>query len=862
MTKQRVYEVARELGLPNRAIVERIEALGIEVRNHMTALEPADVERVKRALKGAGTTQEKVVEERIRPTVVRRRAVVKREPVAEEPPTETPAAAAAAAPAPVVEATPAAVAAQKPAAAPAEAPEPEVKVAEPAVTAPEPAAEAPAPVAEASPAPAAKPDAKAEPEDVPPSALVQPAQTPEDPMTAQPASVRLAHGNLPPGVVARGKTQVQGTSHLSDSVRQRIVSEHAARRADLPRRRELGRAALGPMGRPQARPGKRRALPGRKGKQTEITTPSAQKRLIRIEDNVQLQTLAQRLSAKSTEVLMKLMQMGMTGVHINSTLDADTAQLLASEFGYEVENVAVSEEELVTQARGEFDDREEDRVTRAPIITVMGHVDHGKTSLLDYIRKADVVRGEAGGITQHIGSYRVETASGPIVFLDTPGHEAFTSLRARGAQATDIVILVVAADDGVMPQTKEAIAHAKSASVPILVALNKCDKPDARPDQIKQELSGEGLQPEEWGGETMFFEVSAATGANIDKLLEGVALQAEVLELTANPAIPAAGVVLEAYLDRGRGPVANVLVRNGTLNTGDAIVVGSTWGRVRAMTNDRNKTIKTAGPATPIEVLGLSDLPMAGDPLYVVTDAKRAQEIGDERRRAAPQTSGAPALSLDALQQMMQAGEVQELKVVLKADVHGSLEALQKSLTELTTSKVKVNVIHSGVGGITENDVMLASASNALIVGFNVRPAGQAASTAKSESIEIRMYTVIYEAIGDVKAAMAGLLDPEYVEEDIGRAQVREIFSIPKLGAIAGCLVDNGKVLRNGKARLVRDSIVLWTGNVGSLRRFKDDVKEVANGYECGIRLEGYTDLKPGDVIEAFQLKEVAPSLD
>ncbi len=930
MSKQRVYEVARELGLPNRELVERISALGIEVRNHMTALEPSDVERVKRALRDKEAPSQ-VVEERIRPTVVRRRAVTKAaeapEPVA-APVATAPATGGAgrgtpdggpqarsvprddasadvrresaasdprssgmtdrqavdigrSAAAAVNAAATNGVAAGAPRSlenagsgpksstspepvASVEAGESAARRAEaPGGAAPEGASARAAAAAEsgessstrsagtaAAAEPSASTPAKAEP------------QVPDYGSSPPPASVRFAHGNLPPGVVSRGKTTVQGTAAISDSARQRIVSEHAARRADLPRRRELGRAALGPAGRPQVgRPGKRRALPGRKGKQTELTTPSAQKRLIRIEDQVQLQTLAQRIGVKATEVLMKLMQLGMTGVHINSTLDADTAQVLASEFGYEVENVAVSDEDLVTQARGDFDDLEADRVVRAPVVTVMGHVDHGKTSLLDHIRKANVASGEAGGITQHIGAYRVQTKSGPVVFLDTPGHEAFTSLRARGAQVTDTVILVVAADDGIMPQTREAIAHSKAAGVPIIVAINKCDKPGANPEQIKRELSGEGLQPEEWGGDTQCFEVSALTGQNVDALLAGVALQSEMLELRANPGVPGEGVVLEAYLDRGRGPVANVLVRNGTLRTGDIVVAGAAYGRIRAMTNDLGKTIKEAAPATPIEVLGLSDLPGAGDSLYVVTDQKRAQEIAEEKRRYIQQASAVPTIGLDAVYQMMQAGQIQELKVVLKADVHGSLEALQKSLADAGTDKVKVQVIHSGVGGITENDIMLASASKALVIGFNVRPAGQAASTAKQEGVETRLYTIIYEAIDDVKQAMAGLLAPNIIKTDIGRAQVREVFVIPKIGAIAGCYLDQGKITRHSKARLVRDAIVVWEGAIGSLRRFKEDIKEVTLGFECGIRLEGYSDVKPGDVIEAYEETEVAATL-
>ncbi|MGB7475805.1 MAG: translation initiation factor IF-2, partial [Polyangiales bacterium] len=653
---------------------------------------------------------------------------------------------------------------------------------------------------------------------------------------------------------------------LSEGARRRIVAEHAAQREQhAPRRREIrGRSSIGPTGRPQGRPGKKRLQPGKKPKQTEITVPGAQKRVIRIEDNVQLQTLAQRMSLKATEVLMKLMELGVSGVHINSTLDADTAAVLAGEFNYEVENVAMSEDQIVGDARGEFEDKAGDRAHRPPVVTVMGHVDHGKTSLLDKIREADVVAGEAGGITQHIGAYRVDTSRGTVVFLDTPGHEAFTAMRARGAQATDIVVLVVAADDGVMPQTREAVAHAQAAKVPIVVAVNKIDKPEANPDTVKNELAALGLQPEDWGGDTVFVPCSAITGEGVDGLLENVVLQAELLELTANPSIPAEGVVLEAYLDRGRGPVANVLIRDGSLDAGDYVVAGGSWGRVRAMTDDRGDQIQSAGPATPVEVLGLAELPAAGDLFYEVTDQRKAQQVAGARKKPGS-ASAAPSgglRGLDQFQAMMQSGDVQELRLVVKADVQGSVEALQGALTDLATEKVKVNVIHTGVGGITENDVMLASASQAIVLGFNVRPQGKASSTAKKEAVEIRTYSVIYEAIDEVKAAMKGLLAPKIVQEDLGKAEVRQTFGIPKIGTIAGCMVLEGKINRGGKARLVRDGIVVWEGAMGSLRRFKEDTKEVQAGMECGIGLQGFNDIKEQDVIECYEEKQVEATLE
>ena len=834
MSKVRVYEVARELGVENRDLIQRIATLGIQVRNHMSVLDPVEVDRIKRSL--GKDRSEAMVEERIRPTVVRRKRRKKSE-----------------------EAEPAAAEAVAPVSTEASAPEP----------APPAPASVPEPVVEPAPAPveppvAAEPPPAAEP--IEETRVSEPPPLPPETGEELGEQGRFSHDPLPPGVMRRGKAKAPSATPLSEGARRRIVAEHAAQREQhAPRRREIrGRSSIGPTGRPQGRPGKKRLQPGKKPKQTEITVPGAQKRVIRIEDNIQLQALAQRMSLKATDVLMKLMELGVSGVHINSTLDADTAAVLASEFNYEVENVARSEDEIVGDARGQFEDKAEERQTRAPIVTVMGHVDHGKTSLLDKIREADVVAGEAGGITQHIGAYRVDTDRGTVVFLDTPGHEAFTAMRARGAQATDIVILVVAADDGVMPQTKEAVNHAQAADVPIVVAVNKIDKPEANPDKVKNELAALGLQPEDWGGETIYIPCSAITGEGIDDLLDNVVLQAEMLELTANPGIPAAGVVLEAYLDRGRGPVANVLIRNGSLDTGDYVVAGGAWGRVRAMTDDRGKQLAAAGPATPVEVLGLAELPAAGDVFYEVTDQRRAQEVAGSRKKPGQPTAG-PAgglRGLDQLQALMQSGDVQELRLVVKADVQGSVEALQSSLTDLATEKVKVNVIHTGVGGITENDVMLASASQAIVLGFNVRPQGKASSTAKKEGVEIRTYNVIYEAIDDVKAAMKGLLAPKVVQADLGKAEVRQTFGIPKIGTIAGCMVLEGKINRGARARLVRDGVVVWEGPIGSLRRFKEDAKEVQAGMECGIGLQGFNDVKEQDVIECYEEKQVEATLE
>jgi translation initiation factor IF-2 len=494
----------------------------------------------------------------------------------------------------------------------------------------------------------------------------------------------------------------------------------------------------------------------------------------------------------------------------------------------------------------------------------MGHVDHGKTSLLDAIRHTDVAAGEAGGITQHIGAYRVSTAGiGDVVFLDTPGHEAFTAMRARGAQATDIVVLVVAADDGVMPQTLEALSHAKDAKVPVVVAVNKIDKAGANPDRVKQQLSEHGLIPDDWGGDTQYVNVSAYSKVGIDKLLESIQVQAEMLELKANPKKLAKGVVIEAKLDRNRGPMATVLVQEGTLHTGDIVVSGEYMGKVRALLNDKGSSVTEAGPSTPLELLGLGGVPEAGDTLNAVDDEASAKAIIEHRRdaRRKKELGTTGKVSLENILEKIHEGQVKELKVVLKTDVQGSAEALREALSKQSTAEVKVNVIQHGVGGITESDVNLAKAGGAIILGFHVRPAGKAAQLAEQEGVDIKLYDIIYEAIDDVKKAMVGLLAPIKREKAMGKIEVRQVFTIPKIGAVAGCFVTDGKVTRQAQIRLVRDSVVVWSGRLGSLKRFKDDVREVAGGYECGLTLDGYNDIKIGDVVEAYEIVEEAPTL-
>ncbi len=989
MSKVRVYEIAKQLNMDQKSLVALFQSMGIgDVRNHMSAVESDVVERVKRHLERQKTPE--VVEERIRPTVVKRRAKAV-EPGADAPAsaavpsTGTPSArpstagvpasppsTAGAAHAPQASPSQAAQSSPPGRAAPSAAPSsvggtPSAASASPStagarVVVSSPASskggaatqtlsvEMPIPPSKRSSAAAAKIEAKAD--DAAPSRrsakdrgkeaaradldfdgeaaqtkVAPPAEAAVEPISerksargSQRQAPRVEEPSAPveapvarepePAPTAVAVVEAPVVERVSPSAPVEVVNE--PRRPSSPPRTGIDvwqgrpgvpmpqtrssapparrttydpRAAAAPArpgapvmgGFPQGRggPGGQRNRPGfrRPGmggplikKPANVSTleMSAHKKVIKIEEQVSLQQLAAKMSLKVTDVLMRLLSMGMTGVNINSTIDSDTAKILASEFGWTVEDVAVSEEATLEAAMGIAVAEDGDTLQqRPPIVTVMGHVDHGKTSLLDRIRKASVAAGEAGGITQHIGAYRVETARGTIAFLDTPGHEAFTAMRARGAQATDIVILVVAADDGVMPQTREAIVHAQSAKVPIVVAVNKIDKPGADIDKIKRDLANQGLQPEEWGGQTIFCPVSALTGQGVDELLEAVLLQAEVLELRASPQRRANGVVIEALLDRGRGPVARIMVQDGTLKTGDIVIAGAAWGKVRAMTDEHGRTLGSAGPSTPVEVLGLNEVPSAGDPVHAVKDAKTAEEIAETRRKKAsksliPQDS---RVSLEALKdRLAQEGQL-ELKLIIKGDVQGSVEAVGQALSKLTTQKVKVTVVHAAVGGITEGDVNLAIASKAIIVGFNVRPAGKASALAESGGIEIRLYNIIYNAVDDIRSAMEGLLPTTKVEKELGKADVRQVFRISKVGVVAGCYVTSGTVKRGCEARLVRDSVVVWTGKVASLRRIKDDVKEVAEGLECGISLDNYSDVKEGDTIEAFEVEEVKTKL-
>jgi translation initiation factor IF-2 len=931
--KVRVYEVAKDVGLSNKDLVDKIRALGIEVKNHMSALEPDDVARVKRAVEKE--RHENTVVERIQPTVMRRRS--------KGGPPETAADAPRSSSPPPRASEPASRRrvnlddilphrGPKP-----HVPEPEVE--EEVAAAPPPPVEAPVhhepeeePVREVAHAHAPEPEPVHEPEPEPapiaaqaievvePSPETPPPPVPVDARRAPPPPVvEVRPAPPPPPAADRPKQKTQFEVEL-----ERARAESAAKQAALAAQKAAapapaavpGRPAVGsiielplprihitergPGGRPVGQPGgrnlppqqvipgagqvrgrfaesqrpgagrktemkpgfgKKQVLPpGKKARSTQITTPAEHKRVIKMEESIGVAEIAHQMGVKATEVLKKLWSMGMVGVNINQAVDLDTATLLANEFGYEVTSVAFSETAMLADAT----DNPEDLVPRAPVVTVMGHVDHGKTSLLDVIRHSDVAAGEAGGITQHIGAYRVSVPDiGDVVFLDTPGHAAFTAMRARGAQATDIVVLVCAADDGVMPQTLEALNHAKDAKVPIVVAATKVDKPQANPDRVKQQLSEQGLIPEEWGGETMYVNVSAYTKVGIDKLLEAIQLQAQLLELKANPKKLAKGIVVEAKLDRNRGPMATILVQEGTLHVGDIVVAGEHVGKVRAMLNDKGSNVSEAGPATPVEVLGLDGVPDAGDVLNAVSDEKAAKTVVEHRRdsRRKKDMASTGKLSLENVLEKIQEGQVKELKIVLKTDVQGSAEALRDALGRLSTEAVKVNVIQTGVGGITESDVNLAKAGGAIIIGFHVRPAGKAGPLAEQEGVDIKLYDIIYDAIDDVKKAMVGLLAPIRKEKALGKIDVRQIFTIPKIGVVAGCFVTEGKVTRNAQIRVIRDAVLVHTGRLGSLKRFKDDVREVVAGYECGLTVESFNDLREGDVLETYEIVEEAATL-
>jgi translation initiation factor IF-2 len=605
---------------------------------------------------------------------------------------------------------------------------------------------------------------------------------------------------------------------------------------------------------------KRKKKERQEKEEKKIEQIEREKKKIKVAEFITVNELANIIGVPASEIIKKCLNLGLV-VSINQRLDFDTITLIASDYGFEVERA----EEYLEDIIEEEPDRPEDLEPRPPVVTIMGHVDHGKTTLLDYIRQSNIVAGEAGGITQHIGAYQVTLPNGKqITFIDTPGHEAFTAMRARGAQVTDIVVLVVAADDAVMPQTVEAINHALAANVPIIVAINKIDKPEANPDKIKQQLAERGILVEDWGGKYQCVEISAKYGKNVDLLLEKILLEAEIMDLKANPKKKARGVVIESKLDKGRGPIGTVLVQNGALKIGDPFVAGTTFGRVRAMFDERGNRVEVAKPSTPVQVIGFDNLPEAGDSFVVVEDEKTAREIANRRSQLKREQRFRQlrAVSLDKLSEQIKEGKVKELPIIIKADVNGSVEALSDSLMKLSNEEVKVRIIHRAVGAISESDVLLAQASGAIIIGFNVRPTSAAKKLAESENVEIRLYNIIYNVINDVKSALEGMLEPEKREEILGTAEVRETFKIAKVGTVAGCFVTEGKILRNARARLIRNGIVIYDGKIASLKRFKDDVKEVEAGLECGIALENYNDIKVGDIIEAYNILEVKRKLE
>ncbi len=897
MAKIRVYELARELNMTNKVLIDKMGQMGVSVKSHMSSLEDETVAQVKGAL--FGKPAEKVEETRIKPTVIRRRRKKVVEPApaeaAELPVQENEGAAAEAKeiPAGQPESEGAVTAEIKPGDLPSK-PTPEMEpaakiVAEtplktiPAeeestaqegeatelileVDAPEEAGAAENVVlpaeeektdevvdanVEAASAAKAKKEKKIESAakiiKLPTKPVERPSPRPE---TTAPGP-EPAKADFDTASTAKKKRRKKRTEEELD--RKFFKKKIAFRKKSVIEGADLY------TGQTRSRKGRK---DGRKkvaiGQKTQITTAKAIKRRIKVDEAIVLSELAKRMGIKASEIIKMLMGQGIMAT-VNQSIDYETASLVAAEFEYEVEKAAFEEDELIKIEQ----DAPEAMLERPPVVTIMGHVDHGKTSLLDVIRKSHVTDLEAGGITQHIGAYSVSTEKGHITFLDTPGHEAFTAMRSRGAQVTDIVILVVAADDGVMPQTVEAINHARASEVPLIVAVNKMDKAGADPDRVYRELSEKGLTPEAWGGDTIFVNVSAKQQTGIDELLEMILLQSEVMELKANPDKQAYGHVVEAKLDSGRGPVATVLVKEGTLRTGDPVVCGVHFGKVRAMLNDMSTPVIEAGPSIPVEVLGLSGVPVAGDEMVALKDEKDAKQVSLHRtqKQRTKELARSNRLSLDNLFEQMKEGEVKDLNLIIKTDVDGSMEALKDSLVKLSNEEVKINVVHSASGTITESDVSLAAVSNAIIIGFNVRPTPKVQAMAAEESVDMRFHNVIYDVIKEIKDAIAGMMESIFEERVLGRAEVREVFQIPKVGAIAGCHVTDGKIERSQLLRLLRDGVVYYEGRNSSLRRFKDDVKEVQSGYECGIGIENYNDIKVGDVIECYYLEEIRPEI-
>jgi translation initiation factor IF-2 len=875
MAKIRVYELARDLNMTNKDLLEKIASTGISVKNHMSTLDEAEVEKIRQNLYGA--KPESVEEIRIKPTVIRRRKkvvpltpsiemeaeaeVAAEEPPAEEAPVEEKAEAAPEAPEPETAAP------EKEEVAEIEAPSQQEEATVASTPEKTEAAEPVKEEEETAPEEEAKPSAKPKKSkkkvrksDAPAKIIRLPVKPPVEVQEEKPISPEITiPEDVPtpaPETAVKEKKKKGKRAEKDESLSDR---KFVKKKISFRRKSIVEGADLYGKGHRQRKSRKgAKSRPSATALKPQITTAKAIKRRIKVDESIVLSELAKRMGIKAAEMIRTLMGMDVMAT-VNQTLDYETAVLVASEFGYEVERAAFEEESLL---KAEKDDPGK-LAERPPVVTIMGHVDHGKTSLLDVIRKTRITEGEAGGITQHIGAYYVETEKGQIVFLDTPGHEAFTEMRARGAKVTDIVILVVAADDGVMPQTVEAVNHAKAAQVPIIVAVNKIDKNDADPDRVLRELSELGLTPEDWGGDTIFVHVSAKQNIGIDELLEMILLQSELMELKANPDKLARGHVIEAKLDSGRGPVATLLVTEGTLKAGDSLVCGVHHGKVRALINDRGFPVKSAGPSMPVEVIGLSAVPMAGDEMIALADDKDARQVSVHRtqKQRAHDLAKTSRMSLEGLFEKMQQGEVKDLNLIIKADVDGSIEALKDSVIKLSNEEVKIAVIHAATGTITESDVSLAAVSDAIIIGFNVRPTPKVLTYAGEESVDIRFHKIIYDVIKEIKDAILGMMDPKFEERTLGRAEVRDVFHIPKIGTVAGCIVSDGKIERGRQLRLLRDGIVLYEGKNSSLRRFKDDVKEVQNGYECGIGLENYNDIKIGDILECFYMEEIQPVL-
>jgi translation initiation factor IF-2 len=897
MAKIRIYELARDLNMTNKMILEKIRGMDIDVKSHMSSLDDGDVARIKEKILGSPVKE--IEETRVKPTLIRRR----RKRVPKKPSKIETSAEPESRPEEIEieDQTPEkilegkALPPEKEAKAPERIETPEIEVEETADAAKKSVKKVEAPDEVAEKAEALKGKTKAK------KPVVKPLEKPVDLKKLKPKKVTQKRKKDTPAKIIKlpvapppKKKEPEIEKDLVPESKETTVTppeietvptEEPTKEKKRPKKKWVKKPDEGLADRKffkkkisfrkkevvegadlyakghRARKGRKVA----KGKaataklKPTITVPKAIKRRIKIDDAIALSDLAKRMGIKASEMIKKLMDLGVMAT-VNQVIDFDTAVLVAAEFDYELEKASF-EEETVLKAQKDDPDK---LISRPPVVTIMGHVDHGKTSLLDVIRKTKVTENEAGGITQHIGAYNVTTDKGQIVFLDTPGHEAFTEMRSRGAKITDLVILVVAADDGVMPQTIEAINHSKAAEVPIIVAINKMDKPNADPDRVQRELADVGIVSEDWGGDTIFVQVSAKANQGIDDLLEMVLLQAELLELKANPEKLAVGHVVEAKLDSGRGPVATILVKEGTIRIHDPVVCGVHYGKIRALLNDRGQNVTSAGPSTPVEIIGLSGVPNAGDELIALADEKDAKQVSSHRiqKQRSKELAKTSRLSLEKLYEKMQENEVKDLNLIIKADVHGSIEALTDALTKLSNEEVRISVIHSATGALNESDISLAAVSNAIILGFNVRPSSKIQMLAQEENVDIRFYNIIYNVIKDVKDAIVGMMSSTFEERVLGKAEVREVFHVPKVGAIAGCYVTEGKMERGQLARILRDWVVTYEGKISSLRHFKDDVKEVQSGYECGINIKNYNDIKLGDVIECYYVEEIKPELE